>query len=335
MLKDKCVDIMRKFHYLFIFILLLTSCIGYKHDPMQIYLSQSNCNQQNAYTYVAEELPQPFHQNELDPILRENFSLDALHIANSINLLAHISDYMYKKQDFQESPSLEKKLALLDLYQTINQRINIASLEISATASEMDCEEERAEQIANYLKSKESDTETLLTVSAITVGATGAIISGMLLINGDTGNTPDYIGLGAGITEAFLGLGILLNKRKVNFYHHRNALRDLWEGHEVSKVFPTSVWYYLNYYDTNEPSKPSLRYQILDKWMSFEQLADASSNKKENLLKLFFGDGGKYTAEQLKNRADMYDQLEAYISLMKQELKTLAIEFENVKQSLQ
>ena len=49
---------------------------------------------------------------------------------------------------------------------------------------------------------------------------------------------------------------------------------------------------------------------------------------------MYFGKGGLYTSEQLKNRADMMDQVEAFITLMKQDLKELAIEIEkwNVQQ---
>ncbi|MGK0639506.1 hypothetical protein [Thermaurantimonas aggregans] len=50
--------------------------------------------------------------------------------------------------------------------------------------------------------------------------------------------------------------------------------------------------------------------------------------KQRKNLCLIFGKGGKYTASQLINRANMYDQPEAYINLMKQDLKVLASELE-------
>jgi hypothetical protein len=48
------------------------------------------------------------------------------------------------------------------------------------------------------------------------------------------------------------------------------------------------------------------------------------------LYSLFFGEGGEYTAEHLMNRANMHDQIEAHINLMKQDLKLLASELENL-----
>lgn len=48
-------------------------------------------------------------------------------------------------------------------------------------------------------------------------------------------------------------------------------------------------------------------------------------------MELYFGEGGKYSAEQLSTRADMLDQLESHINLMKQDLRKLSIEIEQIK----
>lgn len=45
---------------------------------------------------------------------------------------------------------------------------------------------------------------------------------------------------------------------------------------------------------------------------------------KQNMIALFFGKGGQYTSETLKARARMLDQLQANITLMKQDLTKLA-----------
>jgi len=233
------------------------------------------------------------------------------------------------KKDYKISLTLEKRIEIVELSQRINQRINISSLEISAVASEMDCEEERADQIATYLKGKEDDAETKLTVGSIVVGAAGAIIAGALIVKGDAGNAPEFIGIGAGLTEATLGVMILLNKRKVEFYHSRNALKDIWFAPETSTIFPQSVWYYLTY-EKPDCSTKSLRQQLVDKWLGFGQIADTKEKNKEKVYSLFFGEGGKYTADQLNNRANMHDQIEAQINLMKQDLKLLALELEKL-----
>jgi hypothetical protein len=307
---------------------LLASCAGVKNTQIKNQLVESNCNQQNVYSYTLEDLPQPIYQLELDTALISRFSFKSLNIAHAIGIMSHLTEYVKTQKDYSQNPTLEKKIHLIELSQRINQRINVSSLEISAVASEMDCEEERTDQIASYLKGREDNAEKKFTVGAIIVGAAGAITTGILIVNGNESNTPDLIGIGTGLTEATLGLSILLNKRTVELRHERNALKEIWEGKETSTMFPPSVWYYLNYYNPNQPYQSSMRYQIIERWMSFGQIYVAKSKKKKSLINVYFGNGGKYSAEQLYNRASMLDQLEAQISLIKQDLKGLALELE-------
>ncbi|UUC45857.1 hypothetical protein [Flavobacterium cerinum] len=307
---------------------LSVSCSGIQNTRMKSQLYTSNCNQQNVYNYTADQMPQPIHTLTVDSVLATQLSFRSLNVANAIGVLDLMSDYVAVQKKYKKNPTIENRLTQLEMAQKLNQRINNASLEVSAVSSEMDCEEERTSQIADFLKGKEDETESKLTVGAIIIGATGAIASGLLI---DKGNTGDYIGLGTGITEATLGLLILRNKRNIEFYHHRNALRDIWEGHPVSAIFPPAVWYYLNYSNPNESEKVSFRREIIEKWMNFGQIADEKSKKKTQLLELYFGNGGKYSAQELDNRANMYDQLESQINLMKQDLKALSTELEKIK----
>lgn len=308
---------------------VLTSCAGLKNAQLISQLDKSNCNQQVTRTYTENDLPKPIHSIDIDTVLINRFSFQSLNAANDIGLIDLLTEYVKLKKTLNNNPTLEKRIEIVELSQRINQRINISSLEISAVASEMDCEEERADQIATYLKGKEDDAETKLTVGAIVVGAAAAITAGLLLANGDAGNATEFIGIGAGLTEATLGVLILLNKRKVNFYHPRNALKDIWTAPETSTIFPSSVWYYLTY-ENPETKEKSLRQQLVDKWLGFGQIAETKEKNKESVYNLFFGDGGKYTADQLTNRANMHDQIEAHINLMKQDLKLLVLELEKL-----
>lgn len=314
-----------------VIVFLLTSCQVIKKPSLNSYMVRSNCNQQNVFNYDAAQLPIPIHQQKLDPLFLKKLSVKALNVANAIGVLELLKEYYQKESLYKEKPSIEERLQILELSQTINQKINIASLEISAVASELDCEEERTDQVATYLSNLESDIESKLTVGAIIVGAGSAILAG-LFINSSHENAGDYIGLGAGIAEAGLGLAILANKKRADFYHERNALKDVWEGSKTSSVYPESIWYYLNYHNENEQNSKSLRHQIVEKWTNFGQIAETEKpEEREKLIELYFGKGGRYTSEQLKSRADMLDQVESNITLMKQDLMTLAVEFENSK----
>jgi len=310
-------------------IFTLTSCAGFKRVTLKYEIQSSNCNPDTLLNYGKQELPTPLHLLDIDTILTNRFSFQSLNAANAIGLLDLLKYFVEVKERFKANPDLEARVETIELSQRISQKINLSALEISAVASEMDCEEERADQIATYLKGKEDDMSTKLTVSAIVIGAAGAIAAGIVLTGGSTGNLAEFIGIGAGLTEATLGVLILLNKHKVEFYHPRNALNDIWLGSETSNIFPPSVWYYLTY-ENPKNHHISLRQQLVDKWLGFGQIADTKERKKESVYALYFGLGGEYTADQLTNRANMHDQIEAQINLMKQDLKQLALEIERI-----
>lgn len=308
---------------------LLFSCAGAKDPRLTPLLFRSNCNQQNTYAYSKHDIPPPLHEIMLDTVLTARFSASSLNIANAVGILDLLVTYVNQKKAFKQKPSIENRLDLIELKQKIDQRINLSSLEISAVASEMDCEEERTSQIATFLRKREDELESKLTVGAIIVGAAGTIVTAAL-VNRNSGHAADYTGIISGILETGFGVGIWLNKQKIDFYHQRNALKVIWEGRETSENFPPSVWYYLTYFDPQQPDNNSFRFQILEKWMNFGQISEVKSHKRRELLDIYFGEGGRYTSEQLTNRANMYDQLESYINLMKQDLKNLSIQVETL-----
>ena len=69
---------------------------------------------------------------------------------------------------------------------------------------------------------------------------------------------------------------------------------------------------------------------LVDKWMLFGQISSEKENSNNKKIELYFGKGGQYRADDLQNRADMLDQTEAYVTLMKQDLKILAYEIEKL-----
>jgi len=304
---------------------LAAGCATIKDVNIRQQIMGSNCNQQNVYNYTEEDLPQPLHMLAIEKYLSTQLSYGNLNMANAIGILPDLTRYIDLKRDL-DTADLAKRLTILELKQRIDHKINMASLEVSAVASEMDCEEERTSQVANYLKGSENETESKLTIAAIVVGATGAITTGGVIENEAASNT---VGIATGITEASLGLLMLFNNRKIDFYHQRNALREVWQGNPVSSNFPPFVWYYLNYTDPDKGIS-SVRREIIDKWKNFGQISEREDEEGHVLTPIYFGDGGKYTTEELVNRADMYDQLESHITLMKQGLKALSLALERL-----
>lgn len=309
--------------------LVLTSCVGLQNSQQVLQLDKSYCNKQAVSAYAKEDLPKPFHELQLDTILTNRFSSQSLNIANAIGILELLTKYINLSIDQNSHPTIDKRVGLIELSQHINQKISIASLEVSAVASELDCEEERANQFAYYLKEREGKTEQKLLISSIIIGAAGAIATEIMSNNNSKKDIVSGFTIGISLTEATLGALMLLNKRKIEFYHKENALTDVWTSASVSTYFPPSIWYYLTYQQPEKKEK-SLAKLLVDKWVIFGQISDEKDNSKNKGDQLYFGKGGKYRADELKNRADMLDQTEAYVTLMKQDLKTLTYEVEKL-----
>ncbi len=316
--------------YLIILVVFLSACSTWEHVSLDQYVEKSNCYREQVYTYNVEELPAPLHTLQIDSLLKKHLAFNSINIAHAFGFLGPIENYitLYEKTTKQEDIGLNEQIQLLQLRQQINQSISLASIEVSAIASEMDCEEERADQIASYLSRKEGATEKKLTVGAIISGAIGTIAAAFIVLNDPDDNRVEYVGIGTGLTEVILGTLLLTNRRKVYISHERNALRDLWEGQSVSSIYPPPIWYYLNYFNPNDETSISRRNQILEKWMKFGQITESSQKKKEALIDLYFKSGGYYSSQQLENRANMHDQVESQINLMKQDLKSLALELD-------
>ncbi len=306
---------MKHFISLLAILCVLQSCQSSKTLSVQRLIQKSNCNIQNQYIYTKVDIPQPLETLNIDEDLAKSFSTKSLNVANAIGVLNTLEEY--RTALVSNDSSINSRLKILELSHYIYQKIDLSSLEISAIASEIGCEEERIEQISSYFEGQVNKTETKLTVGAIALGATGAILTGILL---GKGRYSEYIGIITGVSEAAFGAAILLNKRSTEFYHPRNILRDIWFPSETSEMLPASIWYYLR--DRDPATNKSLRQQIKDKWMSFGDLKDDD---------IYFGTGGKYTLDQLNQRAEMYDQLESYITLMKQDLKALSVEIDTLK----
>lgn len=307
----------------------LASCATIQDSNINLRLEKSNCFQEFYYDYEESHIPLPLHSIGIQENIKENFSKTGINIANAMGILELLESYVLSLEILSADPSIENRLRHMELQQKLSQKIAFAELEISSESAELGCEEDRADQIAKYLKAKEGDTDTKLTVASIIVGALGAIGTTVFF---DQGKTPEYIALGSGILGATFGVMILKNKRKVTFQHERNHLQEIWEGPPVSKFFPASVWYYLNYSDPEKEAQVSKREEIIEKWMDLGTFENLKPKEREELKNKFFGKGGIYLSDEMSERASMYDQLGSQVNLMLQDLKSLSRELEGIQE---
>jgi hypothetical protein len=305
-----------------LYVLLLASCSVLKNTEYLDGHGLYDCHKNKAPYSNGDSLPQTLKNDSSASTLKEFFSQPSLKVADALGIIKELENLVEKKTKTGSSLSLEKKLELLSQVQFLHHHIMQAWLEISSVAGEMDCEEERADQLASYLKNKEDAFETRLTVTSIVLGALGGISSGFILTQNLNELAFELIGIGGGLASTILGMLILSKKKKIDYYHPNNALKEIWEGPANSKCFPPTTWFYLNQKSSNV-SGMSLREELKLRWINYGQIDTLSSRKSIKTRQLFFGPGGRYTAEQLTNLANMYDQIESVVNLMKQDLNIL------------
>ncbi|MEQ7801245.1 hypothetical protein ABDJ41_15710 [Pedobacter sp. ASV1-7] len=304
---------------------LFSSCSLNKKVQVSEYAGLISCHQQRTFNGGALK-PRPIHELKIDTALVSHFGFASLNIANAFGFLDLLQKFVKAKEDYQGSPVIENRLRKIEVAMKLSERINLASLEISSFASELDCEEERITQVADFLKGKEKQRETRLTVAAIGIGAIGGVASGFLSSNDNAGHSGDYVGIGTGIAEAILGVLILKNSKITELQHPRNALKDIWYGQDSSAIFPSSVWYYITYKNPTKPDELSLREKIIERWKGFNQVSVDNVEEMNKFKLQYLQDKGVYGTDDLYNRAKMYDQIESYVKMIKQDLTTLSLE---------
>ena len=168
-----------------VLVVLLTSCASKDLAQFKAQLDRSQCNQWKPTTASAKTPPALYDASAVPKEVEAHFSPNSLHIAHAINVLPLLDEYMaYLKVPMAER-SLEQRVQLLELRRTIAYHCDLASLEISAVASELDCEEEKVSQLARHMEELEGRTQSRLNVAAIVVGAVGAVVTGIHLSQDD------------------------------------------------------------------------------------------------------------------------------------------------------
>lgn len=309
----------RHYHLLYLIIPFFFSCQTTKTvTKVQLQAQSVSCAPTTPRHYVWQR---PDLHRPLTPEKLARFSKKSWQLASLLGIEPALHNLMQLEAKGRDAFTTEDRLKWLELKQHVAERVDLASLEISATAAELDCEEERADQYKELLREKVSKAERKITVAAIITGAaTGLLVGVINLSNSGNENLSEEIAIAGGITEATLGILSLKIDRNIIFSHQRNHLRDIWNGPDSTANFPPLIWYYLNL-PFNEGS-PSLRESLKAQWLSMDQLA----LKAANMTDLYFGEGGKYSADELDDRSSMLDQLEARISLMKKDLQLITKE---------
>ncbi|HRO61128.1 MAG TPA: hypothetical protein PK177_18505 [Burkholderiaceae bacterium] len=214
-------------------------------------------------------------------------------------------------------------LRLLALRQNVMDLIVRAMLDVSSVISEIGCENERGDQLRDYLDKLENRRMRSLGVGSILVGAVTAFLSGGLALLEPHTKGSDIVGILGGATEVSIGVAGLSDRHAGKLGTERNLMRDVWEAPMESTLFPASVWRFMNSSIGLGPGAPTQRELLIAEWRTGDRLGSAGSDEEEARAALFFGSGGTYGIDDLNTRDSLLDLLEATVHSMNQYLRLL------------
>ncbi|KUY20516.1 hypothetical protein BAZ12_11185 [Elizabethkingia miricola] len=246
--------------------------------------------------------------NQEDSVLIKKLPAPDYALSKNIGILPLLSQYNKAKDP----------LKILIAKQKISDQLMITNSGLNAMAAESDCNGERIQQLSNYLGDINNKNIRKLTVGSIILGATIAVSSSLINNN----NTNKAINIGGGAAGAALGLLTLNPKgRKIQMDIQRNLLRNVWNNDNSDQAFPPDVWSILNEKSFSNSGDKSMRETLKDRWLlyAFDGKPDPET------LKLFFGNGGTFRADDLQTMSNMYNELQASIRSVQQNMQSLML----------
>lgn len=307
--------VLPSFRWLLLGAFLTSACVSSR--PQTLRVETGYCDPPRLVPDDSTFLPLPTtHPLLQDKLLTQRFSRRSLLLANAAGVLPQLRDLA----ELERVPAANARSAPYQArQQQLVTRLLILSTTIASIAAELDCEGERADQVAGYLTQQANQREQRLTVLSIAVGAASGVATTVA-----ADRTSQYVfGIGGGLLTAGLGILTLTSHRTVLFTHQRNLLADVWQQTPQSAVYPPSIWYVLTEPAFSNSGEHSLIGNTRRRWEHYGQLEQPSSRKGRAQQALLFGNGGTYDADDLQLRADMLNELQAAVRLINQDLRGL------------
>ena len=307
--------------YSFLLFLLCTLASCATRPAARLQVAAGYCDPPLAYRYDPALAPQPDVVAALTPALLARYPRRSLLTANALGLLPLLQQLLTLEAQARQQPGAARDLAVLRLRQQAAAQVALASTAVASIAAELDCEGERADQVAGYLSAQDSRRTQRLNVLSIGTGAASGI--GATLF---ADKPAQYaFGIGGGLLAAGFGLLTLRVGSTVEFKHPRNLLAEVWEPRPTSELFPPSVWYMLTEPAFSNDGRSAIAANTRQRWEHYGQLARPESKEGRALAALLFGAGGQYSASQLTVRANMLNELQSAVRLLNQELLGLQL----------
>ncbi len=261
-----------------------------------------------------------------DRLAARGWSLTAAEVAEVVGALGPLQR-VAEAEGAGPARGTAAELRRLRLRQAISDRITAASLDVSVTLAEIDCEGERGDQVQNRLTAIEARRARRLSLGSILVGALTAGLTGGLSLARVPG--ADVAGILGGAAEASLGAALLFGEPTGTLGTERNLLREVWERPVRPAFFPETVWRYLNRPVRGEDgdSRTTLDVVVAE-WRAGDRFGPPGSAEERARMALLFGPGGTYTIEDLEVREALLELVETSVGLMSRDLRVLLAELQ-------
>ena len=231
-------------------------------------------------------------------------SEEAQRTAIQIDLLSLLERQQYRDE-------LEQKfdiLTMVSLRQELSRRIALAASDVMNTIAALDCEAARSDHVADALGEAHQDVSERALFAVFASDIFIGIIPGALMLAGESIAAEASEIFGGVVGTAFGSVDAVLHIDQ-DYRHPNNFLRELWEGPAESRLFPTSVWRFLNGPAEEDPLR-TVREQLLARWKA-EGRWDTPKASADGYpeLPLLVSEGGRYGERLLRIRAEILRQL--------------------------
>ena len=238
----------RQAPYLLLVLMLVGGVLGclpnlQASQPAQVDATVSRCQPPFVYRGRGIESSQPattapasrlgLHTPRLSP--------EAQRTANQIGLFS-LPEMRSHDEDLGQEADI---LAMVSLRQALSRRITLASSDVTSTIAAIDCEAARSEHVADAIGETHQDVSEQALFAVFASDIFIGIIPGALMLAGESIAAEASEIFGGVVGTAFGSVDAVLHIDQ-DFRHPDNFLRELWDGPAESKLYPPSVWRFLN-----------------------------------------------------------------------------------------
>jgi hypothetical protein len=303
----------------------LPSCRSVKNTSVQIFNAERYCQVMPVSVSYNDSLWASISaiDSAFSPAIKRRFSQRARSSAADIGILPLLNQFVETEKRLQHTPTDTDQLKMNTIRQSISEHILLASLDVSNVLAEIECEQDRAIAMKNYLQLQADKRTRKLTIYSILAGAFATVFVSTLTLANAQPQYVEAVSVGGGLIGGYLAVRSLTTTDQAQFNHPRNHLTDIRDNPKMSKVYPPMVWHFLTRELENQAKTPTAREIILDRWRELNLLTEAQSEDQLARLALLFGNGGIYSNDEISHRISLIDSLETEIALMQQELQQL------------